>query len=543
MGKSFWEPKFKEQEDFLSLPDTIFEGCFGGAAGGGKTETCIALPVARGFHLEPRFQGVYFRRTNKQIEESLEPRAKVLYRNIPGTDYNHTTKTFRFPSGAQMRLSYLENMDHARQHDTNEYNLALWEELTHFEEQVYKYVTFSRVRTSSNLPAISRSAATPGNIGHSWVFERFIEPEEKGYKIIQETIKDPVTGKEKKVKRIFIPSLGMNNPMLLVNDPDYFVRLMMMDEAEQRAKIYGDWRAFTGQVFREFRSHHLRNEPENAVHIVPEILIPDFWPKIIAIDWGYRHPTFVLWGAVDPFGRVYIYREYVAYETKISEWSADILRLSQFDENIVDIVIDPSSMQNRGQDQTIFEQFVTQTGWSQTRLADNDRIGGKSLVHEFLRWNQRPKRFEPQQGFDLDRANFILRGSGAEAYKRYVAIFSKEPDEEFIPRLQIFNTCKGLAKVIPQCSYDDKKVEDVKKFDGDDGYDCLRYLLKAVDLHINPQKYEYAKRLKISNVVLELESSQKTSADWTRFYRKMEFLEAQTKEQGAVVRAPNRWLN
>lgn len=543
-GKSFWEPRFKKQEDFLALPDTIFEGCFGGANGGGKTEVCIAYPVARQFHLEPRFNGVYFRRTNKQLEESIEPRALQLYNNIPGTTYNQQSKTFKFPSGARFRLSYLESMEDARQHDTNEYNLAVWEECTHFEREVYTYVAFSRVRSATNLPAINRLAATPGNIGHAWVFERFIEPAEDGYKIITETIKDPVTGLEKKVKRIFIPSFGYENPELLKNDPDYFVRLMMLGEAERRAKIYGDWHAFSGQVFTEFRARKLASEPAHAVHVIPEQLIPDYWPKIIAIDWGFRHATFVLWAAIDPFGRAYIYREYVVKEKKISEWSSDVARLSQFDENIVDIVIDPSALQQRGHEFSIYEQFVRETGWNTTRTADNDRIGGKSLVHEFLRWEQKPKSFVPSsETFSQERANYILRGAGVEAYKRYTDLFSNEPDEENIPRLQIFNSCKNLIKVIPQCSYDDRRVEDVKKFDGDDGYDCLRYLLKSVDYHINPQKYEYNRRQKIETVVMELELSPKTQEDWTRFYRKMEYLESKQKTQDAVPRAPHRWFS
>lgn len=544
-GRRIWEPKSQEQSDFLALPFSIFEGLFGGANGGGKTEIEIAYPLAKGFHNDPNFHGVFFRKTNKQLRESIEPRAERMYKQyVPGTQYNHTDMLFRFPSGARMRLSYMENLQEAWDHDTNEYNLAIFEELTQFQWEPYAHIAFSRVRTSTNLPAIVRSGATPGNIGHKWVQDRFIRPAKHGYTKLGQRILDPISKEERMIYRMFIPALGMSNPELVKNDPDYFIRLGLMSEADQRAKIWGDWDAFIGQVFKEFRERRFPGEPEQAIHVIQEkdwFEIPSWWPKIIAIDWGFAHPTFVLWAAIDDLGRVWVYREYTCKETKISEWAADVQRMSQFDENIVDIVIDPSAQQNRGQQQTIYEQFMDVTGWFQTRLADNDRIGGKQLLHEFLRWKPRPKKFIPAEGFDFDKAMYILRNNGDEAYNRYMSYFRAEPNEEFIPKLKIFSRCKGLIEVLPQCSYDDRRPEDVKKFDGDDGYDCIRYLLKAVDLHLDPAKYEFARMREKAAIVSQFASVGESQESWSSLFRRMEALEARTTSQTSVLSRASRY--
>ena len=57
-----WRPN-KRQEDFLSMPTSIFEGFYGGAAGGGKSEVLLMDPVAKGYTNYADFHGIIFRRT------------------------------------------------------------------------------------------------------------------------------------------------------------------------------------------------------------------------------------------------------------------------------------------------------------------------------------------------------------------------------------------------------------------------------------------------------------------------------------------------
>src|SRR5436309_1315045 len=69
-----WRPN-PRQEDFFSIPNSIFEALYGGALGGGKSEVILMLPIIKRFYLHPLFHGILFRRTFPQLEESLIMRA------------------------------------------------------------------------------------------------------------------------------------------------------------------------------------------------------------------------------------------------------------------------------------------------------------------------------------------------------------------------------------------------------------------------------------------------------------------------------------
>ncbi len=518
-----WHPNSEPQETFLALPDSIFEACYGGAAGGGKTETLVYLPLVKGFHQDPRYKGITFRRTFKQLERSLIPRAKEVYFKIPGTTFNASEYKFTFASGASHWFGYLETDDHARQYDTDEYNLIMFEELAHFTYYQYIYLT-TRCRTSSNLPAIMRNAATPGNIGNKWVYERFIKPAREGYKVLLD--------KKTKTTRIFIPAKASDNPDLTKNDPTYTTRLMLLPAAERRAKIEGDWNAFEGQAFPEFRIRPFTGEPENAAHVIEPFKIPEWWPKVVAIDWGFDHATAVIWTAISPEGRKYIYRTYSCKRTPIKVWGADIQREGQYDQTVVDYVIDPSALINVGAEKTIFEQVKDATGWN-IRVADNERISGRQLLHEELRWEPRPKRFTPNSEYDVELSLKIYRNEGEKAWKSYENSFVPDTAETNLPKLQIFNHCIDVIEVIPQCSNNPKKPEDILKFDGDDFYDCLRYNLKAADNYVNLSRKEFQKRVETSNILRDFQQD----GDQTRYYRRMEMAEKRTKKFGVKLKS------
>src|SRR5688572_17386779 len=200
--KYTWAP-FPKQTEFIEIPDTVKEALFGGAAGPGKSDLLILLPILRGWIKKAGFKGIIFRITNKELEQSLIPRSKEYYPHFGGK-FNETLNKWTFPSGAWIILSYLETESDAREHDTAEYNYIAFDELTHFQQFTYIYM-LSRCRTSDpELPAIMRAATNPGNIGHIWVRERFVEPAPDGGKLIR----DPVSG----LRRIFIKATAKDNP-------------------------------------------------------------------------------------------------------------------------------------------------------------------------------------------------------------------------------------------------------------------------------------------------------------------------------------------
>lgn len=510
-----WKPT-KRQAEFLAVPDSIFEVMYGGAAGGGKSEALLNLPIVRQFYEYPRFKGICFRRTYPELEAELIVRSEAqgLYVGT-GAKYNKEKKRWQWPSGAIMQFGHLEYDSDVRKYDSAEYNLVEFDELTSFTEYQYLYM-FSRCRSSdSNLPSLVRSGTNPGNVGHAWVRARFVEPCSTGNVVMID--------KRTTLRRLFIPSKAQDNPYLMENDPQYINRLQGMAEKDRKAKLDGDWYTFSGQVFDDYREENYPGEPTNAVHVVDEFEVPKWWPRVLSIDWGFSALTYALWSAIAPNGQVYLYREYAIKQAKISQWATEIGRLSN-NEVFADVVICQSAAQQRGDDLTIAQQFEKYSGM-RPRLSVNEhgsRIASKLLLQEYLRWKARPKRKIEAEGYNNETANQILRIQGLDAYKSYLASFEPEIEEIGLPRIQIFQGLEVLRKTIPLCVYDDDNKEDVAEFDGDDPYDCLRYNIRAVDLiSLSRTKNKDSHYQAIGTAVKELEESK----DWTGYYRKMEKVE------------------
>ena len=426
-----WKPHAK-QELFLSLPDSIFEAFYGGAAYGGKTEVLGMLPIVRGLYQYPEYKGIILRRTYGELKKEVIIRMRPYY-EATGAKYNGQEVCFRWPNGAHQFFGHCENESDIRKYDSIQFNYAAFDELTSFTRFQYLYmITRVRKGKDARLPAIIRSASNPGNIGHGWARRRFVEPHVPGCKIIV----DVKSG----IKRIFIPAVLTDNPTGMKNDPEYEKRLDLLPEAERRAKKFGDWWSFSGQSFPEFRVKPLKGEPSYAKHVhkANEVEIPDYAPRVLAVDWGFKSMAYSIWAAALPNGNCVVYREYGRKKQKISKWGADIKKLSE-GESIKNVALCQSAWQNRGQELTIARQFQNATGFAPEQ-SDSDRIGGKMLIHEYLKWDDGP------------------------------------------PKLLIVN-CPMLVTALGLCVGDDKRKEDVAEFDGDDPYDTLRYLLKMVSRH------------------------------------------------------------
>lgn len=521
-----WKPT-KRQEDFLTIPDTVFEGFYGGAAGGGKSDCLVMLPLVREFYKYSGFKALILRRTYPELERELIIRSKETY-PATGAVYNEGKKRWHWPAfGSYLQFGYAEHEKDARNYDTDEYNYIAFDELTSFTEFQYKYIAFSRCRSKadSGLPAIVRSGSNPGNIGHGFVRTRFVEPAPLGNVLIREVWPDGRT-----VSRIFIPAKATDNPYV---DPNYIINLRMLPVAERLAKLEGDWWTFTGQVFDDWRVQPFPDEPGNACHIITPQDIPPWWPRVLAIDWGYAAMLWAGFAAISPERRIYLFREYACKQTKVSTWATEIGKMVKHDDgNYVAYVLDPSAWSHHGDEFTIAEQFQKFSGLI-PEPADNDRIGGKVLMQEVLRWRQRPpKKVLPREEFDMEHAEWIRRNKGTAAYEVYVNQFLPEAEETNIPILQVFDTCTEFIRAIPLCVYNDPNKlgvnkEDVAEFNGDDPYDGGRYLVKAAMRYLNSAVNEGKRREEVATVCQQAASA----SDLTHFYMRMASLEARQRRE------------
>ncbi len=545
MPTQSWSPT-QRQADFLSLPDEIFEARYGGAAGGGKTDALLSIPFVKKdrngkpLYTNPRFKMLFLRRTFPELDGEVVPRTKGTgnlppYESFGFLPYQEQKKRWTNKSGAIVQFGHCEHVEDVRKYDTSEYNIIAFDEATSFDPFQYEYLTFSRCRSSSpDLPALVRAGTNPGNIGHSYFRTRFVQPNRLGNVVLRETRKG------KPSFRIYIPSKATDNTFLMANDPDYINRLGRLPLAERAAKADGDWWSFSGQVFDDWREQPFPDEPPCARHVIPGFSIPSYWPKLMSIDWGYAAMTVCGWYAINPVpsaqypAKIYKYREYTCKKTKISTWASDIRRLCG-NEVYVDLVMDPSAWQDRGDPASIAEQFSKVFG-KHPRKAYNDRVGGKLLLQELLRWKARPARYTPLTGFNAELANKIRRIHGPDAYEEYCKLFQPEAEEGFLPQLQIFEGCEKTRETIPLCVYDKDRPEDVAEWDGDDPYDETRYGVSACQNYLDGGLSE----AKAAAEVAEVCSTYERTGNANQFYMRMNSLEARAVKSQRGVRRFHR---
>jgi hypothetical protein len=554
LDRNQWKPN-KKQEQFLRLPTTIKEGLYGGGAGSGKSDVLMLYGIVHRWHENPRFKQVFLRRTFPELKNEIIPRSRDIYPKF-GATFNSSDKVWTFPrpdqygsgeanSGAMIFFGHCENEDDVHKYDSMEISLFTPDEITSLTEFIYLYIAFERNRAprDSGLPSITRAAGMPGGIGHTFVKKRFVDPAPLGGVILK--------GKGGN-KRIYIHSTLEDNKDNV--DPTYAQSLDGRPEAERKAKKFGDWSAYLGQVFEEFRDRQYPDEPSNALHVVSPFDIPAWWPRIVVGDWGYRAMTWIGYGAISPSKRIYIYREQTFIKTKIEEWAPEVRTYIDAEKPRV-VKFCKSAGQDRGQEHTIQQQIESALGRpiELTSNAPGSRVAGKILLHEYLRWKPKPKiPAAEQMPYDHEYALWLWRNKGEQVYRAYLAQYDPAVEETNLPKLQIFrceetNTehfghpfcCNTLIETIKACTYDkpknNKPAEDVAEFDGDDPYDGIRYLVDAAEHYFEEAQDEFKKVQAQEEQVKRLENNQ----DWTGFYRNMRAIES-AGQMNAVPRYSKR---
>ena len=550
--KDYWKPN-KKQEQFLALPTTIKEAFYGGGAGSGKSDVLLVYGIVHRWHENSQFKQVFLRRTFPELRNEVMPRSREIYPKF-GATFNKTDMIWTFPrldqfgareiqtnSGAMIFLGHCETENDVHQYDTMEISLFTPDEITLLTEYIYLYIAFERNRApkGSGLPSIVRGAGMPGGIGHTFVKKRFVDPYPEGGKII--------VGRGNN-KRIYIHATLADNEEHI--DPTYSQSLDARPESERKAKKFGDWNAYQGQVFDEFRDRQYPDEPLSALHVIPPFSIPEWWPKFVVGDWGFAAMTYIGFYAVSPTKRLYLYRELYWLKTKIEEWAPVVKNFVDIESPRI-IKFCKSAGQERGQEHTIQQQIESALGRA-IELSNNSpgsRVAGKMLIHEYLRWKPRPTIPSNEVlEYNDEYARWLIRNRGLEEYKSYIDQFNPPEPEDNIPKLQIFrcdnfiheghpNCCPVMIESIKSCSYDKKPssgkpVEDVAEFEGDDPYDDLRYAVDSAERYFMESKNEFERIQKQEELVHKLNQS----GDWTGFYRNSARLESTNKSIQMVRR-------
>lgn len=251
----------EKQLDFLLLDD-VFEVFYGGAMGGGKSD---ALLMAALMHVHsPDCVVLMLRRslTELNLPGAIYDRAKTWWLGNPKIQFDSMARTFKFPSGARIVFGYCADEGDEHRYDGSEITTLCVDELGQFPDWgFYSYIAFQRVRKNKavNIPLRVRSAGMPGGPGHTWVNERFVNPQPE----------DPTKPwrAERHLRPTFVPATHKDNPFL---HKDYAEKtLARLDAFTRRQRGEGDWSvAPDGQMFRASWFRVVAKVPDEAVEVV-----------------------------------------------------------------------------------------------------------------------------------------------------------------------------------------------------------------------------------------------------------------------------------
>jgi hypothetical protein len=419
---------------------------FGGAAGPGKSKALLWEAIWQANKV-PGSDTLLLRRTFPELDASL---ISQFRRDVPRSyyrSYNEAKRVVTWPNGSTTRFGYCRNESDVYQYQGAEFLFIGVDELTHFTLKQWQFLT-SRNRCAAPGSVCTMAGATnPGNVGHAWVKALWVDhvppagldrPElydARDYDFIRARLDD--------------------NP-IYANDKQYRRTLAALPEHLRRAFLEGDWNVFAGQYFDIFDVGRHTSRPE-------ELRLEPWWPRWISIDWGFQHPSAVYWHCAVPADvaikapwaaprwgpngeaaesgederpgtrgpRIVTYREFVQSGLSPRMLAQGIAERSG-KERISEVFLSPDAFAHRTAEASIAEQLsdvLVAGGLPRAVAADDDRVGGWQLMYQLM---------------EMDKWS-------------------------------ITENCAKLIECLPLLIRDDRRVEDIRKVDGDDPADAARY--------------------------------------------------------------------
>jgi Terminase large subunit, T4likevirus-type, N-terminal len=439
----------------VALQSEATELFYGGAAGGGKSHLMRVAAILWCASI-PGLQVYLFRRIRDDLIKNHVEGPKgfraMLSPWFPMKFARIVDDEIRFWNGSRIYLCHCKDAKDVYKYQGAEIHVLIIDELTHFLEDMYRFLR-NRVRmVGLNLPEqyVGKfprilCGANPGNIGHLFVKRTFVEG------VTPFDIRQmPVD--EGGMRRQFIPAVLEDNPSMATDDPGYEARLRGLGSKQLvEAMRWGNWEVIEGAFFDCWDARR---------HIVRPFEIPKGWMRFCSADWGSAKPFSIGWWAVasDQFtadihdhpGQIIIPRGcMVRYREWYGALSPDVglkLHAEKVADGIVSRetkgevsyrVMDPAAFAENGGRSIAARMGDKGVHW---RPADNTRVAGRGAMN----------------GWDQMRARLM-------------------GDDDENPMLVTFSTCADSIRTVPALQHDKNRAEDVDTNGEDHAGDEWRY--------------------------------------------------------------------
>lgn len=263
------KPQLGPQEQFLASSADI--AIFGGAVGGGKTFALTLEPLR---HVDtPGFGAIVFRRLSGELtgSGSIWAEASGLYPHKGGIPREGEYMDWRFPSGATIEFSHLQQLKHIASHLSKQYALILWDQLEQFDAEMF-WQLFGRNRSVCGVVPYMRGACNPdpdcflyengkgliawwiGEDGYaikdrSGVLRWFVRDSDDSlvWSDSAEELREKAphicdADPEAPTSITFIAATLEDNPALMEKDPKYRSRMLLQSKVQRERKLLGNWK-------------------------------------------------------------------------------------------------------------------------------------------------------------------------------------------------------------------------------------------------------------------------------------------------------------
>ena len=283
-----------------------------GPAGTGKSRACLE----KIHYLMQKYDGaraLIVRKTRASLTESA---LQTYERWVLGYDHpiiqggaqRRFRQNYLYPNGSEIIVG---GMDNPTRIMSTEYDIIFVQEIIEITEDDYESLT-TRLRNNV-IPFQTMIADTnPGPPMH-WVKQRC----NQGVATLLE-------------------SRHEDNPRLYDHDAEewtqeglvYIARLDKLSGARKQRLRHGKWVQAEGVIYEGY---------DPKVHLIDRFDIPEDWTRLRVIDFGFTNPFVCQWWAMDPDGRLYMYREIYHTQRTVKTHAATI---KQFDEPIEQTICD-----------------------------------------------------------------------------------------------------------------------------------------------------------------------------------------------------------
>lgn len=205
-----------------------------------------------------------------------------------------------------------------------------------------------------NIRTVRHTAfGTSNPEGHDWVWKHFVATGDKDHFLVQASSNE--------------------NTFL---SQEYLDGLDQMPEDWKKRYKEGSFDTFSGLIYPEYQ--------DRAPYVVSDFEIPEDWYRFVGIDHGIANPTAILWGAISPKGRIYIYDEFYEAGRRVDELAA-IIKAKSGKTRIQDYIIDPATKQDKGNQSglTIFSEL--EDNGIYCTPGKNQVMAGIDRVKEYLK--------------------------------------------------------------------------------------------------------------------------------------------------------------